>query len=118
MLSCSHSLRHLRSAVLKVFGFASKILALLAITAILAIPRLSWSQTCTSFIVVNAFDHKLHIDIQTLKPEDFEAKMGGTQLEIVSLDQDYNSRLLVLLEMDGVNNTKIHDTVDTAIHMV
>jgi|SRR5215813_12111812 len=91
---------------------------LTVLIAILALTSQGISQQCTSYIVVNAFDHKLHVDIQTLKPEDFEAKMGGTQLEIVSLDQDYNSRLLVLLEMDGVNNTKIHDTVDTAIRMV
>lgn len=91
---------------------------ILAIMAILAIPRFAFSQSCTSYIVVNAFDHKLHIDIETLKAEDLEAKMGGTSLEIVSMNQDYNSRLLVLLEMDGADTKKIQDNVDTAIRMV
>ena len=90
----------------------------LKVFAVLVFAFPAWSQQCTSYIVVNAFDHKLHIDIETLKTQDFEAKMGGTSLEIVSLDQDYNSRLLVLLEMDGITSKKIQDNIDTVISMV
>ncbi|HEY6971805.1 MAG TPA: hypothetical protein VJA94_21520 [Candidatus Angelobacter sp.] len=101
-----HFLRFLSSSVFKVF------------LVVLVSASSCFSQQCTSYIVVNAFDHKLHVDIETLKTQDFEAKMGNTSLEIVSLNQDYNSRLLVLLEMDGVTNKKIQDTVDTVIRMV
>jgi SpoU rRNA methylase family enzyme len=88
----------------------------LALALAMSLPAAS--QECTSYIVINAFDYKLHLDIQTLKAEDFEARMGHTDLQIVSLKADYNSRLLVVLEADSVNNAKIAEAVDTATRMV
>ena len=88
------------------------------LSSALALASPAASQECTSYIVINAFDYKLHLDVQTLKAEDFEARMGRTELQIVSLKPDYNSRLLVLLEADGANNAKIAEVVDTAVRMV
>ena len=51
-----------------------------------------------TYVVVNAFNPKLSIDILTLKPEDLDARMDKTPLEIVSSEQKYTSRLLVLIE--------------------
>jgi hypothetical protein len=62
--------------------------------------------------VVNAFDFRLHEDIQTLKQEDFEARMNKLSLPIVSISQDYKSRLLVLLEVDGTKDPRIGGNVD------
>jgi hypothetical protein len=80
----------------------------------------SWAagQDCTSYVVVNAYNHKLGIDLQTLKAGDFEARMGKIDLPIVSSRQDYKSRLLVLLETDGAaKDSKIGEVVDTVTTM-
>ncbi len=79
---------------------------------------LAFAQDCTSYVVVNAFNPKLGIDILTLKADDLEARMDKTRLEIVSSDQKYTSRLLVLVEVDGVEkNDDIADVVDTVTRM-
>src|ERR1700694_2252938 len=79
----------------------------------------SWSaaQDCTAYVVVNVYNPKLSIDVLTLKAEDFEARMDGTILPIVSSRQDYSSRLLVLLETDGTNNDQVAEAVDAVTRM-
>jgi hypothetical protein len=75
----------------------------------------SWAaaQECTTYVVVNAFEQQLKVDVNTLKPHDFDARANGSPLEIVSADQDYSSRLLVLVEVDEASsNDKIADVVD------
>ena len=57
---------------------------------------LAFAQDCTSYVVVNAFNPKLGIDILTLQADDLEARIDKARLEIVSSDQKYTSRLLVL----------------------
>jgi hypothetical protein len=75
-------------------------------------------QECTTYVVVNAFEPKLGIDIQTLKADDFEARTDGTPLPIVSATTSYTSRLLVLLETDGAaKDSKIGDVVDMVTRM-
>src|SRR5205809_8093980 len=78
---------------------------------------LAAGQDCMTYVVVNAFNPKLSIDILTLKPEDLDARMDKTPLEIVSSEQKYTSRLLVLIEADGINKTQIADAVDTVTRM-
>lgn len=88
------------------------------LVAVLTFSSLAIAQSCTSYVVVNAYEPRLHVDIQTLKGDDFIAKMGDSDLAIVSTSQDYNSRLLVLLEVDGAQkNEKIGDVVDTVTRM-
>ncbi len=79
----------------------------------------SWSaaQDCTAYVVVNVYNSKLSIDVLTLKAEDFEARMDGTVLPIVSFKQEYSSRLLVLVETDGMDNSQVADAVDTVTRM-
>lgn len=96
------------------FGFVYR--SLLALLLLLA--PLARSQDCTSYLVVNAFDFKLHVDIETLKPEDFEAKMDKLSLPIVSISRDYKSRLLVLLEVDGTKDPRIGANVDVVTQWV
>jgi len=86
---------------------------------VLTFSSLATAQSCTSYVVINAWEPRLHIDIQTLKGDDFLAKMGDSELPVVSFSQGYNSRLLVLLEVDGAEkNEKIGDVVDTVTRMV
>lgn len=75
-------------------------------------------QDCTTSVVVNVFDDHLHIDVQTLKVEDFQARMNDNAVSIVNLEQKYDSRLLVLLETDGAaRDSKVQDVVDIITRM-
>lgn len=88
------------------------------LSAVLFFSSLAVCQDCTTYVVVNAYEPRLHIDIQTLKAEDFTARAGNTELPIVSLDREYTSRMLVLLETDGAaDNPKIGEVVDTVVRM-
>jgi hypothetical protein len=74
----------------------------------------AFSQDCTTSVVVNVFDDRLLADVQTLKADDFQARMDKDVLPIVNAGQDYNSRLLVLLETDGsANDAKVQEVVET-----
>jgi hypothetical protein len=85
---------------------------------ILVIASLALGQDCTSYVVVNAYNDKLGIDLVTLKTGDFEARMGKIPLTVVSSMQDYKSRLVVLVEVDGAaDNAKIGDVVDSVTRM-
>jgi hypothetical protein len=86
--------------------------------AILLFGSLGSPQECTTSVVVNVFDDRLHIDIQTLTAEDFQARMGGTPITVISSEQGYDSRLLVLVETDGIaKNERLSDIVDTVTRM-
>ncbi len=61
----------------------------------------AFAQTCTTFVVVDAFDGKTTLSINNLKAENFEAKSGGTLLPVVSTMQNFNNRVLVLVEATG-----------------
>jgi hypothetical protein len=74
---------------------------------------LALSQECTTSVVVNVFDDHLRLDVETLKADDFQARVDKGELKIVNTEQDYSSRLLVLLETDGTKDSKIRDVVDT-----
>jgi hypothetical protein len=79
---------------------------------------LAAGQDCMTYVVVNAFNPKLSIDILTLTAEDLEARMDKTPLDIVSSEQKYTSRLLVLVEADGIsNNADVAEAVDTVTRM-
>ncbi|HJX83530.1 MAG TPA: hypothetical protein VJ723_04210, partial [Candidatus Angelobacter sp.] len=85
---------------------------------ILAVASLAVGQDCTSYVVVNAYNHKLAFDLVTLKAGDFEARMGSTPLSIVSSEQNYKTRLLVLVEVDrSGDDARIGEVVDTVTKM-
>jgi hypothetical protein len=74
-------------------------------------------QACTSYVVVSAFDHKTGDDIKNLNAGDFQAKLGKAEADIVSATQQFNDRLLVLLQTDGTGNDKIEDVVTLATRL-
>ncbi len=80
----------------------------------------SWSlaQDCTTYVVLTAYDRLTGVPIETLKTEDFEARMGNAALPVVTSSQHFNNRLLVLLETDGAaNDDKIEDEVNVVTRM-
>jgi hypothetical protein len=88
------------------------------LVAVLFLCLPAFCQDCTTSIVVNVFDDRLHTDVQTLKADDFEALMDKNSITILSTEQDYNSRLLVLLETDGAaDDAKLHDVVETVTRL-
>jgi hypothetical protein len=74
-------------------------------------------QACTSYVVVSAFDHKTGTDIKDLNAGDFRAKLGKSEVDIVSATQQFSDRLLVLLQTDGTRNEKIEDVVSLATRL-
>jgi len=77
----------------------------------------AFGQACTTYTVVNAVDRKTGDDITNLNPEDFDAKLGQHPLSVVSAEQNFNNRLLVLLETDGTNNDRIEEVVSLATRL-
>lgn len=81
---------------------------------------LAAAQECTSYVVINAWEPRVHLNIETLKAADLSARLdhGKTPLTVVSASQQYTSRLLVLLETDGLGRNEVSDTVDTVMRFV
>jgi hypothetical protein len=73
------------------------------------------AQECTTYVVVNAYEPKVHMGIETLKAGDFDAHLdkGRVTLTVVSASQQYKSRLLVLVETDGLGQNSVSEAVDT-----
>lgn len=69
-------------------------------------------QNCTSYVVVGAFDRGSGDDIDNLRPDDFQARMNGANLPVVSVAQNFSTRLLILVETDGTQREKIEDVVN------
>jgi hypothetical protein len=57
------------------------------------------AQNCSTYAVVDPFDSKTTLGIDGLKASNFEAKAGSLLLPIVSAAQNFNSRVLVLLQI-------------------
>ena len=75
-------------------------------------------QSCTSYVVISAFDHKTGADIKNLNADDFQARLGKGKADIVSATDQFDDRLLVLLQTDGTRSEKIEDVVDVATRLV
>lgn len=76
------------------------------------------AQECTSYVVVNVYEPKLKLDVQTAQAKDFAASADRKALEVTSATQDYTSRLLVLVETDGMaENSRAADAVQTVTLM-
>lgn len=75
----------------------------------------AFGQDCTTYVIVGAFDRTSGDDIDHLKADDFQARMSGRILSVVSAAQNFNSRLLVLMETDGLaKNDKLGDEINLA----
>jgi len=59
---------------------------------------LAFAQNCTTYVVVDTFDGKTGQGIDDLKAGNFLAKTGGASLPVVSAAQNFDNRVLVLLQ--------------------
>ena len=57
-----------------------------------------FAQNCTTYVVVNTFDGKTGQGIDDLKAGNFQAKAGSVSLPVASAAQNFNNRVLVLLQ--------------------
>jgi hypothetical protein len=64
-------------------------------------PGYAVQQDCTRTVLVSFYDQPTKNEIQTLKTEDFELKIDGKKLPVVSSTRDFTNRLLILLETQG-----------------
>src|SRR5262249_21301727 len=75
------------------------------------------AQNCSTYALAAPFDKKTGDDVANLQPENFEAKMGQTILPVLSSTQDFDNRVLVLLETDGADSERIGDVVDLVVKL-
>jgi hypothetical protein len=78
----------------------------------------AFAQRCTTYSVVEALDRKTGDDINNLRPEDFEAAAGKTPLTVVSATQNFDNRVLVLLETDSLRSERVEDMVNLVTRLV
>src|SRR5260370_40535706 len=78
----------------------------------------AFAQQCTTYSVVEALDRKTGDDINNLRPEDFEASMGKSPLTVVSATQNFDNRVLVLLEPDSLRSERVEDMVNLVTRLV
>jgi hypothetical protein len=60
-----------------------------------------FAQNCSTYAIVDPFDGKTGRGIDGLKAESFEAKAGSLSLSIHSVVQNFNNRVLVLLQLSN-----------------
>jgi hypothetical protein len=72
------------------------------------------AQECTTTVLASFYDQLTKAEIQTLKTDDLEVKIGGTRIPVLNASRDFNNRLLILLETEGsAKNDKLADLVST-----
>jgi len=59
------------------------------------------AQNCTTYAVVDPFDGKTNRGMDDLKAADFEARAGGHPVPVLSAAQNFNNRVLVLLQLSN-----------------
>jgi hypothetical protein len=74
-----------------------------------------FAQNCSTYAVVDPFDGKTSRGIDNLKAENFEARAGSLSLPIVGAAQNFNSRVLVLLQ---VGNSPEQQRMQTEAHVI
>lgn len=87
--------------------------------SLLLLPAVAaFAQRCTTYSVVSALDRKTGDDIDNLRPEDFQATMGDSPLPVVSATQNFDNRVLVLLETDNMRSERVEDMVNLVTRLV
>jgi hypothetical protein len=69
-----------------------------AISLLVFSASLAFAQNCTTYVVVDTFDGKTGQGIDDLKAGNFLAKSGSVSLPVVSAAQNFDNRVLVLLQ--------------------
>jgi hypothetical protein len=77
-----------------------------------------FAQRCTTYSVVEALDRKTGDDINNLHPDDFQASMGKHPMAVVSATQNFDNRVLVLLETDSLRSERVEDMVELVGRLV
>lgn len=81
---------------------------------LLLITRPVFGQECTSTVLVSFYDQLTTAEIETLKTEDIDARMGSLAVPVLNASRDFHNRLLILIEMDGATkNEKMENVVET-----
>ncbi|HKV94972.1 MAG TPA: hypothetical protein VJW20_20670 [Candidatus Angelobacter sp.] len=71
------------------------------------------AQDCTNTVLVSFYDQLTTNEIQTLKSDDVEVRMSGSDLPILGFSRDFDNRLLILLETEGAaKSDKLEDLVE------
>jgi len=90
------------------------------ILSVLVFSCLASAQECTTHVVVNVYEPKIGLDVQTLTAEDFDASLDHNRIPLVvsGATHTYTSRLLVLVETDGAaKKPDIGEVVDTVTRL-
>lgn len=72
-----------------------------ALFLIIFVASAAFAQNCTTYVVVDPFDGKTTKGIDNLQAQNFVAKSGRLALPVISARQDFNNRVLVLLQAGG-----------------
>lgn len=64
------------------------------------------AQNCTTYVLVDPFNTKTGHGIDGLTAESFQALMGKTSLPVVTATQNFNNRVLLLVEASGSADNK------------
>src|ERR1051325_9436715 len=77
------------------------------------IVRSALGQECTSTVLVSFYDQLTTAEIETLKADDIDARVGSSSLPVLSASRDFHNRLLILVEMDGAGkNEKLENVIE------
>jgi hypothetical protein len=77
----------------------------------------SFAQECTTYALVGAYDRKSGDAVENLKADDFEARMKGKEIPVLSATQQFNSRVLILVETDGRRSDRVDEAVNLATRL-
>lgn len=86
----------------------------LAATLLILFSTSAFAQDCTTYALVAAYDKKSGDNIDGIKAQDFEARMDGRELPVLSVTQEFSHRLLVLVETDGRRSERVDEAVNLA----
>jgi len=90
------------------------------ILSVLLFSCIASAQECTTHVVVNVYEPKIGLDVETLTAADFDASLEHhrTPLTVTGASQNYTSRLLVLLETDeAAKKPEIGEVIDTVTRL-
>lgn len=84
--------------------------------SVLLLSTWALGQECTTFVVVAALDHTTGEELDRLKTQDFNVKIGSRPVEVISATRPFSNRLLILVEVDGAaDNERVSETLATII---
>ena len=78
--------------------------------------RWATGQGCSTTVLVSFYDQLTTNEIETLKTDDLEVKIGSKTLPVASSSRSFNNRLLILVETERAStNDKIEEVVEKVV---